>query len=234
MEYENFLSKRKLFAEKIGFPNLYEFIDHYSLFAGSHTICNKLWTYDLLKDTVGVPGDIYEFGCWKGSNLMFLAKVHSLLESSSCKRIYGFDNFSGLPEGGEKDGNFSKNKVGKYHGDENLLRTVIDLFDLSSKINLVIGDALRTIPKFIQEYPESICSFAYLDFDLYEPTKKALEFLENSLSVGGVIVFDEAGMKEWPGETIAMKEFLKNTSHRFKLISNTISIQPTIALKRIE
>ena len=55
-----------------------------------HTIGNKLWTYDLLKKTVGIPGDIFEFGCWKGTNLMFLAKVISLLEPSSPKKDLWF------------------------------------------------------------------------------------------------------------------------------------------------
>ena len=227
-----FLEKRKTFSEDIGVPNLYDFIDHFSLFAGAHTIGNKLWTYDLLKKTVGVPGDIFEFGCWKGSNLMFLSKLNSLLEPSSPKRIFGFDNFSGLPESVEKDGSFAIAQSGNYLGNELLLRKVIELFDLHMKVELVVGDALKTIPAFDSEYPETICSFAYLDFDLYEPTNEALKLIDKAISVGGVIVFDEAGTKEWPGETIAMKEYLASTSHKFEMLSNPISKQPTIALRR--
>ena len=88
MSVNNFLDKRKDFAKQLGFPNLYEFIDQFSLFARIHTIGNKLWTYELIKKTVGIQGDIYEFGCWKGANLMFLAKVNSLLEPSSSNDIW--------------------------------------------------------------------------------------------------------------------------------------------------
>ena len=48
----------------------------------------------------------------------------------------------------------------------------------------------------------------------------------------GIIVFDEAGTKEWPGETQAMKEFLASTKNKFEMINNTFSRQPTVALKR--
>lgn len=233
MSTDNFLYKRNDFAKSIGVPDLYKHIDQFSLFAGMHTIGNKLWTYDLLKKTVGIPGDIFEFGCWKGTNLMFLAKVISLLEPSSPKKVYGFDNFSGLPKGINKDGDFAISQKGRYRGDEQTLRKVIDLFELSSKVELLVGDALNTIPKFKLKKPESLCSFAYLDFDLYKPTKAALDFIGSCVSVGGIIVFDEACRPEWPGETLAMKEFLAKSKYNFEMLSNPISQQPTVALKRI-
>ena len=219
MKKNDFLGKRNEFAQEIGFSNLYDYIDHFSLFAGVHTIGNKLWTYELLKQTVGIPGDIYEFGCWKGSNLMFLSKTHSLLEPSSSKRVFGFDNFSGLPDGTEKDGKFAKTQSGKYLGNELVLRKTIELFDLESKVNLIVGDALKTIPVFDDAHPEALCSFAYLDFDLYEPTKEALRFLDKSISVGGIVVFDEAAIPEWPGETRAMKEYLASSKNIFEMFS---------------
>lgn len=233
MNGDNFLTKRNKFAKEIGCSDLYDYIDHFSLFAGINTIGNKLWTFELLKQTVGVPGDIFEFGCWKGSNLMFLAKVNSLIEPNASKTILGFDNFSGLPLGQKEDGDFALSQAGQYIGSEEMLKKIIDLFDLNDKVNLIIGDALETIPKFTKEHPEALCSFAYLDFDLYEPTKSALSFLATSISVGGIIVFDEACMRNWPGETLAMKEFLNASKNNFKMLSNPISLQPTVALKRI-
>lgn len=233
MSKDDFLIKRKKFSKEIGCTNLYDYIDHFSLFAGVHTIGNKLWTFELLKKTIGVPGDIFEFGCWKGSNLMFLAKVSSLLEPSAPKNMFGFDNFSGLPLGEKEDGKFAMSQAGEYVGNEDILRKAINLFDLNSKVKLIIGDAIDTIPSFTKQYPEALCSFAYIDFDLYKPTKAALSFLDTSLSIGGVIVFDEACDPDWPGETIAMKEFLNITKHKFKMLSNPISLQPTVALIRV-
>jgi len=233
MKKDRFLESREEFANKLGVPDLYNFIDQFSLYAGVHTIGNKLWTYDLFKKTIGIPGDIYEFGCWKGANLMFLAKLNQLFESCSPKHIYGFDNFSGLPEASPLDGSFAQAKAGKYLGNEEQLKNVIELFELEEKVSLIVGDALKTIPKFKSDRKEAICSLAYIDFDLYEPCAAALTFLEKTLSVGGLIIFDEAGTKDWPGETIAMKEYLRNTTHNFEMLSNPVSRQPTIALRRI-
>jgi hypothetical protein len=233
MKSDDFLTKRKLFAKDIGAPSLYDYVDHFGLYAGLHTIGNKLWTYELFKKTVGTPGDIYEFGSWKGSNLMFLAKLNFLFEPASTKKIISFDNFSGLPDPSSEDGKYATSQTGKYNGNEEILRQAIDLFSLNEKVQLVVGDGRDTIPKYEKENPQNICSFAYLDFDLYEPTKVALKFLDNNISVGGIIVFDQACTEQWPGETLAMKEYLNETKHNFEMLSNTISRQPTVAIKRV-
>ena len=146
---DKFLTERNVFASKLGVPDLFDYIDHFSLFAGAHTLGNKIFTYEILKKTAGIPGDIAEFGCWKGSNLMFLAKILTLLEPNS-------------------------------------------------------------------------------------PKKVALDLIEDSLSVGGAIVFDEALTAEWPGETLAMKEYIMHSKRKFRMITNTLSRQPTLALIRIE
>ena len=234
MSADSFINNRKDFATSIGKKDLYDYVDHFGLYAGLHTIGNKLWTYELFKKSVGVPGDIAEFGCWKGSNLLFLTKTLTLLEPNSYKNVYGFDNFSGLPAPSSEDGAYAKDQIGKYHGNEEVLKKAIDFFGFKEKVVLVKGDALETIPKFKQENKHIILSFAYLDFDLYDPTKVALNFIDECISVGGIIVFDEACTSIWPGETLAMKEFMKNSSNKFKMISNTLSKQPTVALQRIE
>jgi hypothetical protein len=229
---DRFLDVRRDFAISVGFENLYDFVDHFSLFAGVHTIGNKIFTYELLKKTIGIPGDIVEFGCWKGSNLMFLAKMLFLLEPNSPKKVIGFDNFSGLPVPTSTDGDFATTQTGKYRGDYEVLKQAIELFDFGNRINLVVGDALNTVPKYREENKDSVFSFCYLDFDLYEPTKRALDLIDESLSVGGMIVFDEALSSEWPGETLAMKEYLERSEKKFEMISNTLSRQPTLALLR--
>jgi len=229
---DSFLENRAKFAESISAPNLYEYIDQFPLYAGIHTIANKIFTYELLKKTLGVPGDIVEFGTWKGSNLLFLAKMISLLEPNSPKRVIGFDNFSGLPQSRPEDGVFASTQTGKYKGDKEILLKAVALFELNKKIELVDGDALETIPRYREENRQSVFSFCYLDFDLYEPTVKALQLIDESLSVGGIVVFDEALTTEWPGETLAMKEYLRNTGKKFRTLSNTLSKQPTLAIIR--
>ena len=48
----------------------------------------------------------------------------------------------------------------------------------------------------------------YLDFDIYEPTKVALDHLLPLVPKGGIVGLDEINCKKWQGETIALKEVL--------------------------
>ena len=45
----NFLTKRHQLTESIGITSLYEYIDQLLLYAGIHTIGNKISSYELLK-----------------------------------------------------------------------------------------------------------------------------------------------------------------------------------------
>jgi hypothetical protein len=48
-----------------------------------------------------------------------------------------------------------------------------------------------------------------MDCDLYDPTRVTLQTFWPRLSRGGVILFDEYSIKEWPGETKAVDELLE-------------------------
>tara|TARA_B100000315_G_C14284266_1_gene454442 strand:- start:276 stop:569 length:294 start_codon:yes stop_codon:yes gene_type:complete len=71
------------------------------------------------------------------------------------------------------------------------------------------GDATKTIPKYAEENPHLIIALLYLDFDIYEPTKTALDFLLPLVPKGGIVGFDEINSKKWVGETIALKETIR-------------------------
>ena len=51
--------------------------------------------------------------------------------------------------------------------------------------------------------PHLLVAALVLDFDIYEPTRQALETFVPLMPRGGVVVFDEVGCKDWPGETAA-------------------------------
>ena len=74
------------------------------------------------------------------------------------------------------------------------------------KVKLVKGDATQTIPSFLNEHPHLVVSLLYLDFDLYEPTRVAIENFLPRMPKGAVIAFDEIDHPTWPGETLAAIE----------------------------
>jgi hypothetical protein len=77
------------------------------------------------------------------------------------------------------------------------------------KVELVRGDATKTIPQFIDDNPQLIVRLLYLDFDLYEPTKIAIENFLPRMPKNAIIAFDELNLRDWPGETLAALETLR-------------------------
>ena len=72
------------------------------------------------------------------------------------------------------------------------------------KVELVAGDACRTIPAYVETHRHLSVSLLFLDFDLYEPTKAALDHLLPRMPKGAVLAFDEINNANWPGETEAL------------------------------
>lgn len=71
---------------------------------------------------------------------------------------------------------------------------------------VVQGDVRETVPRYLEENPETIIAMAYFDLDLYQPTKELLEAIRPHLTKGGILAFDEPAHPKWPGETTALRE----------------------------
>ena len=76
---------------------------------------------------------------------------------------------------------------------------------------------IKTLPKFLKKNKDIYFSFIYFDMDVYKPTYESLRRLEPYLNKGCVIAFDQFNHQDWPGETLAVKEFFKKTSKKFKI-----------------
>ena len=76
------------------------------------------------------------------------------------------------------------------------------------KHEIVKGDVVDTVPRFMDEHPEIIIALAFFDLALYEPTKVCLEAIAPRLVKGSVLAFDELNAPEYPGESEALVETL--------------------------
>jgi hypothetical protein len=70
----------------------------------------------------------------------------------------------------------------------------------------VKGDAVETVPAYLAAHPETIVSMAVFDFDIYTPTKAALQAIAPRVAKGSLLVFDELADPYFPGETLALQE----------------------------
>ena len=147
---------------------------------------------------------------------MTFAQLSAILEPLNFQRkIIGFDTFSGFTDLSQEDetGRSEFSRKGGFLVDsyEDILEC-ISLYDANrflshiSKVYLVKGDIKQTVPKYLEDNPHTVVSLLYLDVDVFEPTKVALEYLVRRIPKGGIIAFDELNCDRWPGETIAVLE----------------------------
>ncbi len=190
---------------------------HVAKYMRSQDITRLLARYEIFKRVLQVKGSIVECGVYRGSGLMAWANFAAVLEPLNLtRRIYGFDSFGGFPAVGPRDrGEARAARPGDLRADcLDELRGLIRAYDLNRplghvpKVELIAGDAVTTIPEMVARKPHLVVSLLFLDFDLYEPTKVALENFVPRMPKGSIIAFDELDNPAWPGETMAVLETL--------------------------
>jgi hypothetical protein len=171
--------------------------------------------YELFKLVLPVKGSVVDCGVFRGFSFMSWAKLSTILEPENLtRRIYGFDSFTGFPSVAAQDETRVVDvtpgglKADSY---DELLQLITE-YDRDrflghiDKAHLIKGDVVETIPKFVAEHPHLVVSLLFIDLDLYEPTKAALEHFLPRMPKGAVLAFDELDNPQWPGETLATLE----------------------------
>ncbi|MCW3079346.1 TylF/MycF/NovP-related O-methyltransferase [Segetibacter sp.] len=194
-------------------------LQNFAKYVRRQDLSRFLAKHELFKLQLDLPGSIIECGCFQGGGTLAFAQLSAIYEPyNHTRKIIGFDSFAGFPDVSEKDKNFHRNyekgDLKVYEGIEEEITQAVDLYDKNRplnhlpKIELVKGDALIEIPNFIKQNQHLIVSMLYLDFDIYEPTKLALEHIVPRMPKGAVLAFDELNAKVFPGETVALLETL--------------------------
>jgi len=172
--------------------------------------------YQKIVDTHGI---LIEFGVRWGQNLVTLNNLRGIYEPYNYgRKLVGFDTFEGFVNVDKLDGKHSIIKNGAFSVTKNyetFLTEVLNAHHNESPLHhiqknrIIKGDAVVELKKYLSEHPETLVSFAYFDFDIYQPTKECLELLLPVMPKGAIIGFDELLDPQFPGETIAFKEIFK-------------------------
>jgi hypothetical protein len=203
-----------------------EVLSNLGLFIKRQDMARILFMHNLYKIALDVHGVIMEFGVRWGQNLALFECFRGIYEPYNHNRkIIGFDTFSGFPSVHAKDGNSDVARVGAYSVTDNYekyLEQILSYHEQESpishikKFELLKGDGVESLEKYLRDRPETIVALAYFDFDLYEPTKKCLEMIRPHLTRGSVIGFDELNLRDFPGETLALKEAFGLDKYRIR------------------
>jgi len=231
---KEYLSKRKTFSEKYGPRELWNVIDHWTLYCGISNLSRNIAISDLLRSTLTVPGHVAEFGSWRGANVIFMAKLLRIFDPMGSKTVHCFESFEGLDKFSKEDGDEAKLAKGMYKGSYEELMDVITLYHLNDEIEIHKGRIEDTLPETLTKNKALTFSFVYCDVDLYEPTRIVIESLHDRLSKYGLFIFDEWNLERYQGEGQAVNEFLKNHSSEYEIQHVKHTRQPSLVLKKIK
>lgn len=218
----------RLFSEDAA--PLIEKIEAFPKYISRQAMAKFLTKYELFKQILEVNGSIIECGVLHGAGTLAWGKLSSIFEPANhTRKIVGFDTFEGFPSVAAHDtakGTFHDLKVGGLTGSrlENV-EEAARIYDLNRaiahipKIELIKGDIAQTAPKYIEDNPHLVVALLYLDFDLYEPTKLAIETFVPRMPKGSIIVFDELNARIFPGETLAVLDTLGIRNLRIRRFS---------------
>jgi len=163
---------------------------------------------EIYKKIIDLPGDVLEFGVYKGTSFVRLISFRDLLEKQNTRKIIGFDAFGKFPDqlGLESDKTFVENFEGaggyglsKAELEEHLQKKGTGNYEL------IEGDINETLAVYLENNPNVKIALLHIDVDVYEPSKLILEKLWEKIVPGGVLMLDDYGTVE--GETKAVDEF---------------------------
>ena len=194
---------------------------NFELFIHRRHLARFICRYELFKRILDIEGSIIECGVHNGSGLLSFAKLSEIFEPYGIKRkIIGFDTFKGFTEinnpkdKNSKSQNIYLNKKSFNLDQEDLTNINQSIKEFENdrylkqypKIEIIKGDAVKTIPKFISKNKHLIIALLFIDFDVYKPTKIALKHFLPLMPQGSILAFDEINNESWPGETAALME----------------------------
>ncbi|WP_418636173.1 TylF/MycF/NovP-related O-methyltransferase [Winogradskyella sp.] len=182
---------------------------------------------EFFKRTSEIRGEIVEFGIFKGNSFFRWIKFRDLLEQTSSRKVIGFDIFGDFPEANfeedklKRDAFVEETRGGKSISYEEITE-LLEKQNLHKNVEIIKGDILKTLDKYIDDNPHLKISLLHIDVDLYEPSKVILEKLYDKVTKGGIIVLDDYGA--FAGTNKAVDDFFENKVEIKKLpYSNAIS-----------
>lgn len=185
--------------------NIYENENKFYLYTPENRLAKFYAQTKLFEKTINVPGNIIEFGVFKGVSLLRFIKLRKVFGIED-KQLIGFDTFAEFPQPESHSENTDLEKFINSAGSSSIkkdeLYKIISSQKLELNVELVEGDILNTLPEWISRNPNARFSFINLDVDLKKPTSKILELVYPLVNPGGIILLDDYTFFSEATETI--------------------------------
>ncbi len=205
--------------------------DEYLLYLRKGVTNKFLYINNLYERIKDLNGDVVECGIGRGVSLQMLVLLAE--REGKSRHVWGFDSFEGFPEPTKEDIRDPKYNLKQTQvGDLNWMRyediypvlemTSVGKDFIKNNVTIVKGFFENTLPKA----PINKITLLNLDVDLYQSYKECLTYLFPKVVKGGVILFDEykreVEVRNFPGASIAIDEYFKNTPYAGKIKQDPI------------
>lgn len=207
------------------------------LFSNDFRVFSKMTKrIELYLKIFNLPGDILEFGVFKGAGMALWLKLKNMYEPNSNTKIIGFDIFS---ENITIDNLTGNNKILMQSVLSRVDKNDLNIETINSKLKeisdsdnflLIKGDASYTSKEFTEKNVGARIKLLYMDMDLDKPTFDTLMNLWDNIVVNGIIVLDEYGYHCWD-ESRGVDRFLKTIRGKYTL-TNTLIGSPTVYITK--
>lgn len=207
------------------------------IFSADHRVFNKMAKkIELYLQVKDLPGDILEFGVFKGAGLGLFLNLKAMYEPNSLMKVIGFDFFNPGTLLESLDGlnkTMMETVVSRVSEKDISLESVrqsLSKFNEESYL-LVQGDAVITSKEFSDKNPGARIKLLYMDIDVGEPTYQILSTLWKKVVKNGLIVFDEYAYHKWD-ESDGVDKFLKEIKGEYEFIDTKI-YSPTAYIRKL-
>lgn len=173
-------------------------------------VADRYRLFDLVEPDLRDARVLYlEFGVWQGASMRYWSKLLKNVNS----HLHGFDSFQGLSE--DWDGQAPK---GHFSTGGQLPQTE------DPRVKFYKGWFQDTLPHY--RLPEHDRLFINMDADLYSSTKLVLSCLQERITNGAYLYFDE--FSDRFHEMKAFDEFLRNTGMQFSVIGADLPLSSVL------
>ncbi len=173
----------------------------------SYTYCCNTRLFALYQaiqsiEAQNVLGDIVECGTARGGSAALMGLTLNALNAN--RTLWLFDSFEGIPAPTENDPDrdIAQNYTGDLRGELTEVESLFSRLGILPNTRLVKGLFNDTLP---EAEVENI-ALLHIDSDWYDSIMVCLECLYDSISIGGIIQFDDYGY--WEGARKAVHDFM--------------------------
>lgn len=183
------------------------------------SVCEAFYIIDALhKALTATEGAVCEFGVAQGATSRLLAQ--EIRETN--RHLFLFDSFEGLSRPSVKDrllhDMFQLGSMDAYAGtmrrpESEVIAKLSEINYPMERVSIMKGWAQQTLAD--PRAPSKV-AFAYIDFDLYEPIRATLAYVDAHSNIGTRVVVDDYGFFS-EGAQIATDEFIAGATSRWAL-----------------